>query len=79
MSDQATEPEPSAVDAATDDTGPEASASSTELDLDAVESDLDAVQVALARLAEGTYWTDEVTSDPIADSVLAADPLARRA
>lgn len=50
-----------------------------DVDLDAVERDLAAVEVALRRLAEGTYWTDEVTGEPIADDVLTHDPLARRA
>ena len=49
------------------------------LDLDAIEADLDAVQTALQRLADGLYWTDEVTGEPIPADVLAADPLARRA
>lgn len=49
-----------------------------EVDLDAIEQDLSGVEVALSRLAEGTYWTDEVTGSTIPDSVLAADPIARR-
>lgn len=49
------------------------------VDLDAVERDLTAVEVALARLADGTYYTDEVTGQTITDDVLAADPTARRA
>ena len=48
------------------------------VDLDAVERDLAAVEVALSRLADGTYWTDEVTGEPITDDVLTHDPLARR-
>jgi RNA polymerase-binding transcription factor DksA len=51
----------------------------TEVDLDAIEQDLTGVEVALSRLAEGTYWTDEVTGSPIPDHVLDADPTARRA
>ena len=39
--------------------------SSHAVDLDAVEHDLTAVEVALNRLADGTYWTDEVTGQPI--------------
>ena len=31
------------------------------------------------RLADGTYGTDEVTGEPIADEVLENDPTARRA
>ena len=50
-----------------------------EVDLDAIERDLAAVERALERLSDGTYWTDEVTGEPIADHVLADDPTARRA
>jgi RNA polymerase-binding transcription factor DksA len=50
-----------------------------DVDLDAVERDLNDVEMALSRLAEGTYWTDEVTGEPIAEHVLVADPTARRA
>ena len=49
------------------------------VDLDAVGRDLAAVERALERLSDGTYWTDEVTGEPIPDHVLAADPTARRA
>ncbi len=49
------------------------------VDLDAVEHDLTAVEVALNRLADGTYWTDEVTGQPIPEDVLVDNPLARRA
>jgi hypothetical protein len=49
------------------------------LDLDAIEADLAGVEVALARLGDGTYWTDEVTGEPLPDDVLAASPTARRA
>ncbi len=49
-----------------------------EVDLDAVERDLAGVERALERLSEGTYWTDEVTGEPIPEPVLAADPTARR-
>jgi RNA polymerase-binding transcription factor DksA len=49
------------------------------VDLDAIERDLSAVEVALARLADGTYWTDEVTGATLPDHVLADDPTARRA
>lgn len=48
-------------------------------DLDAIERDLAGVERALERLSDGTYWTDEVTGEPIADHVLADDPTARRA
>jgi RNA polymerase-binding transcription factor DksA len=48
-------------------------------DLDRIEHDLANVDVALQRLDDGTYWTDEVDGSAIADAVLAVDPLARRA
>ncbi len=47
-------------------------------DLDAIEADLDGVDAALARLADETYWTDEVTGEPLDDALLADDPIARR-
>ncbi len=50
----------------------------TVIDLDVIETDLAGVEAALSRLAEGTYWTDEVTGEPIPDEVLSADPTARR-
>jgi RNA polymerase-binding transcription factor DksA len=50
-----------------------------EVDLDAIERDLAGVERALERLSDGTYWTDEVTGEPIPDEVLASDPTARRA
>ena len=49
------------------------------VDLDAIEADLDGVQLALGRLADGSYWSDEVTGAPIPVEVLDADPLVRRA
>jgi RNA polymerase-binding transcription factor DksA len=51
----------------------------TVLDLDAIERDLADVEVALARLDAGTYWTDEVTGQPLDDARLAERPTARRA
>lgn len=48
-------------------------------DLDRIEADLAGVESALVRLDAGTYWSDEVTGDPIPDEVLIADPVARRA
>jgi len=48
------------------------------LDLDAIERDLADVEVALARLDAGTYWTDEVTGAVIPHDLLAANPTARR-
>jgi hypothetical protein len=47
-------------------------------DLDRVERDLAGVEAALARLDDGTYWSDEVTGQPLDDDLLAADPVARR-
>jgi hypothetical protein len=47
------------------------------LDLDAIEADLAGVEVALARLSDGTYWTDDVTREPLADDVSASSPTAR--
>ncbi len=49
------------------------------LDLAAIERELAAVEAALPRLDDGTYWLDEVTGDEIPDAVLADDPVARRA
>lgn len=51
----------------------------SQLDLDRIERDLAGVEAALGRLDDGTYWTDEVTGEPIDDAVLATDPVARRA
>ena len=53
-------------------------ASAGQLDLDAIEADLAGVEIALARLEAGTYWTCEVTGQPLPDDLLAADPVARR-
>jgi RNA polymerase-binding transcription factor DksA len=49
------------------------------LDLDGIERDLADVEVALARLDAGTYWTDEVTGAELSAELLAARPTARRA
>ena len=48
------------------------------VDLDRIENDLEGVEAALSRLDDGTYWTDEVSGEPIADDVLASDPVTRR-
>ena len=53
-------------------------AAETPLDLDAIERDLADVEVALARLDAGTYWTDEITGADLPHEVLAANPTARR-
>lgn len=49
------------------------------LDLDDIAADFDAVNAALERLEDGTYFTDEVTGQPIDPAVLAARPTARHA
>jgi len=48
-------------------------------DLDAIERDLDDVNTALGRLADDSYWNDEVSGEPIPAEKLEADPLSRRA
>ncbi|MDO9175652.1 MAG: hypothetical protein Q7V62_12675 [Actinomycetota bacterium] len=48
------------------------------LDLDRIERDLADVEVALARLDAGTYWSDEVTGADLPGDLLAAQPTARR-
>jgi len=48
------------------------------VDLDAIERDLADVEVALARLDAGTYWTDEVTGAELPGELLDANPTARR-
>ena len=47
-------------------------------DLDLVAADLAAVERALTRLDDGTYWTDEVTGEPLSPDLLADHPTARR-
>lgn len=54
-------------------------ASSEPLDLEAIERDLSAVEAALPRLDDGSYWVDDDTGETIPDEVFAHDPLARRA
>jgi RNA polymerase-binding transcription factor DksA len=49
-----------------------------QLDLDAIETDLADVEIALARLETGEYWTCEITGQPLGDELLAAKPTARR-
>ena len=48
------------------------------VDLDSIAGDLADVELALSRLEAGTYWTDEVTGEPLPDDLLAASPTARR-
>jgi RNA polymerase-binding transcription factor DksA len=64
---------PEAVHAAT------VPAAAPALDLDGIERDLADVEVALARLDAGTYWTDEVTGQPLDEHHLGEHPTARRA
>ncbi|MEM8619788.1 MAG: hypothetical protein AAGF73_08705 [Actinomycetota bacterium] len=50
-----------------------------DVDLDAIAADLDDVERALQRLDDGTYWTDEVTGEPLDDELLARSPISRTA
>ena len=50
-----------------------------EPDLDVAAADLADVETALARLDDGSYWSAEVTGEPLDESTLAARPTARRA
>lgn len=67
--------------AATPDAGPSGATPppAEQADLDRIEADLAGVESALERLDAGTYWSDEVTGDPLPDALLIADPVARRA
>lgn len=47
-------------------------------DLERIAGDLADIDRALDRLDDGSYWTDEVTGEPLPDQLLAADPTARR-
>ncbi len=58
---------------------PEQPPASAPIDLDAIERDLADVETALARLDAGTYWTDEVTGEPLPEELLQQHPAARRA
>lgn len=69
----AADTEPGAVPDAVPDTAPESG-----VDLDAIARDLEGVEAALRRLDDGTYWTDEVTGEPLSDELLERDPTARR-
>lgn len=77
VTDDATAPVPD-PDASETAPVPADAAAAEPLDLAAIERDLDGVEAALRRLDDGSYWTDEVTGEPIPDEVLAADPVARR-
>ena len=48
-------------------------------DLDVIARDLADVEAALGRLNAGTYWTDEVSGQPINEELLVAEPLRRTA
>ena len=48
------------------------------LDLDAIEQDLSDVEKALERLDDDSYWTDEITGEPIDTEHLSANPTSRR-
>lgn len=48
------------------------------IDLDAIETDLADVEIALARLDAGTYWTCEITGEQLSHELLLARPTARR-
>lgn len=52
-------------------------ATATVLDLDAITADLAGVEIALARLEAGTYFTDEVTGEPLPEQILVTNPTAR--
>ena len=69
--------DPSKIDVV-DPTSPDGGHAEHGPDLGHVMHQLDAVETALERLDAGTYWTDEVTGEPIPDHVLDADPVARR-
>jgi RNA polymerase-binding transcription factor DksA len=46
--------------------------------VDELAEALAGVEQALERLEAGTYWTDEVTGEPLPEALLADDPTARR-
>lgn len=45
---------------------------------DGIDADLDGVERALARLDAGTYTSCEICDTPLADALLAEDPVRRR-
>lgn len=53
--------------------GPESIA----VDLDGIERDLADVEIALARLEAGTYWTCEETGQKLSDELMESNPTAR--
>ena len=78
-SPEPTTPEPTTPEVVRDVPGASRTDTTPEVDFDVIERDLAAVETALQRLSDGTYWTDEVTGEPIPEHVLAADPTTRRA
>ena len=46
-------------------------------DVEQIASDLADVEIALARLEAGTYFVDEVTGEPLPDTLLSEHPTAR--
>jgi DnaK suppressor protein len=63
---------------ASDDAPATAIVETSVLDLAVIEADLADVEVALARLDAGTYWTCEVTGQPLSEELMAAEPTRRR-
>ncbi len=62
------------------DTSPNFGTSSrSPLDLDEIDANLDAVEAALVRLENGTYFSDEITGKPLNEQLLSDNPIARRA
>lgn len=55
------------------------SESDNSLDVNGIDAELDAVEVALVRLENGTYFTDEITGKPLDEQLLIKNPIARRA
>lgn len=53
-------------------------ADDTSPDLDDIDASLNAVEVALVRLENGTYFTDEITGKPLDEQLLISNPIARR-
>ena len=48
-------------------------------DLDVIDANLDSVEIALVRLENGTYFSDEITGKPLDEQLLSESPIARRA
>jgi RNA polymerase-binding transcription factor DksA len=70
---------PDATDEAASTPTPEAApAPVAGADLERIAGDLADIELALDRLSDGSYWTDEITGETIPDAVLAEDPTARR-